>query len=123
LSGLFPSLNNAFRQRSRIFLFSDLHDSGYLSELARLSRNHEVLVCHLANPPLGAALPWGVWLEVCDSERGDRGLLRRTAKASDTNADSIVQDIQAAGAEYLLLPTDQPVVPVILQFFRAGACR
>lgn len=121
LAGFLRSLGNAFRQSSRIFLFSDLYASDYILELARLCRNHEVLVCHLANPPLNTALPPGVWLEVCDSERGERGLLRRKEKLSPVDADSIGHDIQAAGAEYLLLRTDLPVVAQILQFFRAGA--
>ncbi|MDD3953452.1 MAG: DUF58 domain-containing protein [Lentisphaeria bacterium] len=121
LTGLFRSLNNAFRQHSRIFLFSDLHDTGYTADLARLCHNHEVLVCHLANPPLNTALPHGVWLEVCDAERDERGLLRRVEKGSVAGTDSIAGEMIAAGAEYLLLQTDQPVVSQILQFFRAGA--
>ncbi len=122
LSGLFRSLGNAFRQPSRIFLFSDLFASGYKSELARLCRNHEVVVCHLAIAQWDA-LPRGVWLEVRDAERGEQGLLRQTKNTTRADADSLAQDIQAAGAQYLLLRTDQPVIAQILQFFRAGAGR
>lgn len=116
LAGLFRSLNNAFRQRSRIFLFSDLHDTGYTAELTRLCRNHEVLVCHLADRQWNA-LPHGVWFEVCDAENGERGLLRQTEKASATDSDAIAADILSTGAEYLLLRTDQPIVSQILLFF------
>jgi uncharacterized protein (DUF58 family) len=119
LAGLFRSLNNAFRQHSRIFLLSDLHDTGYTAELARLCRNHEVLVCHLVDMQWHA-LPRSVWFEVCDAESGEHGLLRQTEKNSAMDADSIARDIISTGAEYLLLRTDQPVVSQILQFFRAG---
>ncbi len=122
LAGLFRSLGNAFRQRGRIFLFSDLHASGYTSALARLCRIHEVLVCHLENAPWDT-LPSGVWLEVRDAERGERGLLRRTEKHSTSDTSWIAQGILEAGAEYLLLRTDQPVIPAILQFFRTGVGR
>jgi uncharacterized protein (DUF58 family) len=119
LKGFCQSMQNVLHQRSRIFLFSDLCDKGYISALAQLCRRHEVLVCHLVNPPL-SALPSRVWLKTQDCESGQRSLLQAAAKRPGLDLPAIQQDILQAGAEYLLLPSNQPVVPAIMQFFRAG---
>ena len=120
LKDFLQCMQNAFKQSSRIFLFSDLCDDGYFSALSRLCRRHEVLVCHLANPPL-SALPARVWMEVQDCESRQRALLQPAQKIEAAEAKECRQKILQAGAEYLLLPTNQPIVPTVLQFFQAGA--
>lgn len=120
LAALCQLLHSVCKRPSRLFIFTDLRCTSYHAALGRLTRKHQVLVCHLQATPIKTKLPPNIWLALADPESRQEHLY----KAEQSNQASQAQDLDrrheilATGADYLCLNEHKPVLQQLLSYFR-----
>ena len=108
---LSPSLS----QRVLVIVLSDMHDLRALPALKRLAQEHDCAVLQLRDPAEDRLRGVG-FVRATEAETG-RGLLVR-GRVLDSNATNVEEQLKKAGIDYLLIPTDQPYVSRVRQFFK-----
>ncbi|MBI1190380.1 MAG: DUF58 domain-containing protein [Tepidisphaera sp.] len=100
---------------SVLVVLSDLHDPDALAALRQAGHAHDCMVVHLMDPAETGRLGAGFFAGQ-ESETG-RAFLAHSGSA--WAHDHVRRDLIRAGVDYLLLRTDERVIPVLRQFLRA----
>jgi uncharacterized protein (DUF58 family) len=115
LSPKLRTLAASLKQRSIVFVLSDLHDPDALSALELLATKHELIVLWLQDPA-EAKLPRGGIFRAREAETGAKAVLhgRTPLKAAEHIRESLVQ----SAIEFLHLPIDEPILPRVRYFLK-----
>lgn len=115
LSPKLRTLAASLKQRSIVFVLSDLHDPDALAALELLATKHELIVLWLQDPA-EAKLPRGGIFRAREAETGAKAVLhgRTPLKAAEHIRESLVQ----SAIEFLHLPIDEPILPRVRYFLK-----
>jgi uncharacterized protein (DUF58 family) len=115
LSSKLRTLAASLKQRSIVFVLSDLHDPDALAALELLATKHELIVLWLQDPA-EAKLPRGGIFRAREAETGAKAVLhgRTPLKAAEHIRESLVQ----SAIEFLHLPIDEPILPRVRYFLK-----
>jgi uncharacterized protein (DUF58 family) len=108
---LSPSLS----QRVLVIVLSDMHDPRAVPALKRLAQEHDCAVLQLRDPAEDRLRGVG-FVRAAEAETG-RGLLVR-GRIRGALSGNVEEQLKKAGIDYLLIPTDQPYVSRVRQFFK-----
>lgn len=107
LEGMLEALDGLLKKPSAVFIVSDLPKVP--TALSRLSRRHDVTVCHIC-PSVLAELPPCGWADVRDAESGEARVLRVDAEAIRGREDgwrrAMRQEVLRAQARYCGIEKD-----------------
>ncbi len=108
---LTPSLPN----RVLVIVLSDLHDPAALAALKRVAQQHDCVVLQLRDPAEERLHGVG-FVQAREAETGRPFVIRGRLRGLDP---AWVEDqLKRAGVDYLLIPTDEPYVSRVRQFFK-----
>lgn len=109
------TLAASLKQRSIVFVLSDLHDPDALPALELLATKHELIVLWLQDPA-EAKLPRGGIFRTREAETGAKAVLhgRTPLKVAEYIRESLVQ----SAIEFLHLPIDEPILPRVRYFLK-----
>ncbi len=108
-------LTPSLRQRVLVIALSDLHDPAALPALKRVAQEHDCVVLQLRDPAEDRLRGVG-FVQAREAETGRPFVIRGRLRGLDP---SWVEDqLKRAGVDYLLIPTDQPYVSRVRQFFK-----
>lgn len=115
LSPKLRTLAASLKQRSIVFVLSDLHDPDVLPALELLATKHELIVLWLQDPA-EAKLPRGGIYRAREAETGAKSVLHgRTPLAV---AAHIRESLVQSAIEFLHLPIDEPILPRVRYFLK-----
>jgi uncharacterized protein (DUF58 family) len=115
LSTRLRTLAASLKQRSIVFVLSDLHDEGSLEVMELLATNHELVVLWLQDPA-EVKLPRGGIFRAREAETGVKSVLHGWTKLS--TSDRIRESLVQSGIEFLHIPIDEPVLPRVRYFLK-----
>jgi uncharacterized protein (DUF58 family) len=109
------------KKRSVIFVISDFYSTDYRRPLEIMARKHDVVPIVLRDP-LELALPRKGFLRVADAESGELLLIhtREAAayqQAAEAQLEQLIRDFRSLRLEPLVIKSDKPYLPVLLQYF------
>ena len=108
---LTPSLPH----RVLVIVLSDLHDPYAPAALKRVAQEHDCVVLQLRDPAEDRLRGVG-FVQAREAETGRPFVIRSRLRGGDP---ALVEDqLRRAGVDYLLIPTDQPFVSRVRQFFK-----
>jgi len=115
LASKLRTLAASLKQRSIVFVLSDLHDPDALPALELLATKHELIVLWLQDPA-EAKLPRGGIFRAREAETGAKAVLhgRTPLKVAEHIRESLVQ----SAIEFLHLPIDEPILPRVRYFLK-----
>ncbi|MBY0111821.1 MAG: DUF58 domain-containing protein [Phycisphaerales bacterium] len=105
---------------SLFVVISDLHEPEAVVAMARLAPRHEVLALHLIDPA-EHGLPRQAYVEASEAETGRAFLAARGRSWS--NAIRVREQLLSHQIDTATLHLDQPIVPVVRQFFSSRGWR
>jgi uncharacterized protein (DUF58 family) len=108
-------LISSLPHRVLVIVLSDLHDPTALPALKRLAQEHDCAVLQLCDPAEDRLRGVG-FVRAREAETGRPFVIRGRLRGSDPT--DLEGQLKRAGVDYLLIPTDQPFVPRVRQFFR-----
>jgi uncharacterized protein (DUF58 family) len=111
LAELIPSLSH----RVLVIVLSDLHDPRSIPSLRRLSQQHDTVVLQLRDPAEDRLHGVG-FVRGREAETGAPLVVRGRARWLDQ--EWINEQLKKNGIDHLLIPTDQPFLSRLRQFFR-----
>lgn len=101
-------------QRCLFVVLSDLHDPDAIPAIKLMAHDHDCVVLHLEDPAERGGTRGGIF-RAHEAETGREFTARGATRffpAEDTHT------LARAGVDYLLLPTDQPLVPRLRHFLK-----
>jgi uncharacterized protein (DUF58 family) len=96
-------------------VLSDLHDPRALPALKRLAQEHDCAVLQLRDPAEDHLRGVG-FVRAREAETGRPFVIRGRLRGADPAR--VEDQLKRAGVDYLLIPTDQPYVSRVRQFFK-----
>ena len=109
ISAAAEMLGKLLKRRSIIFLFSDFMDETYLAAMKRLSRRHEIIPVHVADPMESKMKVFGL-AGFTDLESGETFF----ADAMPSEGEKVSSN----GFELLSIKTDEPASKTVYEFLR-----
>jgi uncharacterized protein (DUF58 family) len=131
---LAAALNRAgsvIRRKALVIVASDfIAPDGWQPTLRQMAQRHDVVAAHISDPR-ERDLPDVGLLTLEDPETGrqlivntgDGKLRQRFAQAAQAQAERVRADVQASGASYLALSTDEDLLPAMVRFLNARKVR
>jgi uncharacterized protein (DUF58 family) len=101
-------------QRCLFVILSDLHDLDAVAAIKLMAQHHDCVVVHLEDPAERGRTGGGLYRAV-EAETGRSFVAHGRSKWFEP-AES--HTLTKAGVDYLHVPTDQPILPKLRQFFR-----
>jgi uncharacterized protein (DUF58 family) len=101
-------------QRCLFIVLSDLHDPDAISAVKLLAQDHDCAVLHFEDPAEQGKLRGGI-IRATEAETG-RVITAAGGATFFTKND--VHSLARAGIDYIHLPTDKPMIPVLRHFFK-----
>jgi uncharacterized protein (DUF58 family) len=108
---LTPSLPH----RVLLIVLSDLHDPTAPTALKRVAQEHDCVVLQLRDPAEDRLRGVG-FVRAREAETGPPFVIRSRLRGLDPA--QVENQLKRAGVDYLLIPTDQPFVSRVRQFFK-----
>ncbi len=108
---LTPSLPH----RVLVIVLSDLHDPAALAALKRVAQEHDCVVLHLRDPAEDRLRGVG-FVQAREAETGYPFVIRGRLRGLDPG--DVEDQLRRARVDYLLIPTDEPFVSRVRQFFK-----
>lgn len=115
LSSRLRTLAASLKERSIVFVLSDLHEPDAIAALELLAAKHELIVLWLQDPT-EAKLPRGGIFRAREAETGLRSTL--TGSSALTAAARIKEALVQSAIEFLHLPIDEPILPRVRYFLK-----
>ena len=116
LSNSIRELSPTLRNRSLVFVLSDLHDEGAVDALKRLSQEHDTVVLQLQDPAERGAVGGGIFRGQ-EAETGETFVAHGASRWFDH--EKIGRELSLAGIDHLLLSTDKPILPGLRHFLKS----
>src|SRR4051812_10972131 len=111
LAELIPSLGH----RVLVIVLSDLHDPRAIPSLRRLAQQHDAVVLQLRDPAEDRLRGVG-FVRAREAETGSAFVVRGRARWLDQ--ERVTAELKKEGIDHLVIPTDQPFVSRVRQFFK-----
>ncbi len=108
-------LTPSLPQRVLVIVISDLHDPTAVPALKRMSQEHDCVVLQLRDPAEDRLRGVG-FVQAREAETGRPFVIRGRLRGTDP--ERAQRELKRAGVDYLLVPTDQPFVSQLRQFFK-----
>ncbi|MEM7392078.1 MAG: DUF58 domain-containing protein [Verrucomicrobiota bacterium] len=103
------------KERSLIFLLSDMHDPEAVGALKVLGQEHDCVVLQVQDPAERGRIGGGFF-------RGEEAETRKAfighSRSRWFGSDGIAGGLRKAGVDHLVLPTDQPILPPLRSFLQ-----
>jgi uncharacterized protein (DUF58 family) len=130
LAGALEVLRRVVTKRAVVFVVSDFEAPAFERPLRVLSRKHDVVAIHVADPR-ESVLPSSGIVAVVDPETGERALLdtgsarvrRAYAARAEAARAAALEALKRAGVEHLDLSTGEPYERPLVRFFAERAKR
>lgn len=120
IAGLLARCELAADATSLVVVLSDLHEPDAVEAMARMAPQHEVIALHLIDPA-EHGLSRRAFVEASEAETG-RAFLAARGRAW-SNAVRVREQLLAHRIDTATLHLDQPIVPVVRQFFSSRGWR
>jgi uncharacterized protein (DUF58 family) len=123
ISTALKAINEIWRRRSVVFLFSDFQDENYKQDLAITAKRHD-LICVKINDKAEKDIPDIGLLEMIDPETGqtlfiDSGAQAKAFRKASRDFDEQTQiNLSRSGVDVINLNTDESYVPALIRFFK-----
>ncbi len=112
---LIPSLRN----KSLIFVLSDLHDPDALDALKLLAQRHDTVVLQLQDPSEKGAIGGGIFRA---QEAETKKVFVAHGRSKWFDHEAMGHKLNHCGVDHLLLPTDRPYLSGLRNFLKARDC-
>jgi uncharacterized protein (DUF58 family) len=121
LTAALEELTRVQRKRAVVFVISDFLDNGYDHALRLAARRHDVVAVGVRDPWEERFAP-GARVLIEDAETGETAAWSGGASVAG-RWDALEKSLGAAGADTLILNTDQPTAAPLLGFFKRRGSR
>ncbi len=108
-------LTPSLPQRVLVIVLSDLHDPRAMPALKRLAQEHDCAVLQLRDPAEDRLHGVG-FVRAREAETGQPFVIRGRLRGLEPGR--VEDELRRTGVDYLLIPTDQPYVSKVRQFFK-----
>lgn len=115
---------NVLKQKSQIFLLSDLLTEDFKKELQFFCSRHELFVCHFTADYF-ADFKHNLWLKINNPEDISRSSLHNLCKSSELQQrqkehfSKLQEDLQSCKTAYVQLAANQDSCSILLNYFRS----
>ena len=108
-------LTPSLPQRVLVIVLSDLHDPTAPTALKRVAQEHDCVVLQLRDPAEDRLRGVG-FVQAREAETGRSFVIRSRLRGGDPR--QVENQLKRAGVDYLLIPTDEPFISRVRQFFK-----
>ncbi|MBI9018317.1 MAG: DUF58 domain-containing protein [Phycisphaerae bacterium] len=108
-------LNPSLKNRSLVFVLSDIHDPDAIEALKLLAQQHDCVVLQMRDPAERGKVGGGIF-RAREAETGREFVAHGRSKWFDHEA--VWQELNHCGIDHLVLNTDEPFLPKLRHFLK-----